>query len=90
MDPDANIAAQRRLIDQIHASPGDTDALAELAELTSALTDWLAAGGFFPDAPGWARTVTEAFQILARHAEVTTRDGHTVFRRVTAESGELP
>ncbi len=71
MDPDANIAAQRRLIALLHAEPGDTTARHDLAELNQALHDWLAHGGFSPSAPDWRDVQAVADLMLARLAPHT-------------------
>lgn len=50
MDPNANLATLRRLVDRIIAAPdlaGQDDAI-ELATLTEALDNWLSRGGFLP------------------------------------------
>lgn len=65
MDPDANIAAQRLLLMRLHADPTDQDARDDLTELSQALRDWLACGGFSPDAPDWAQVTAEGSRLLA-------------------------
>lgn len=50
MDPNANLAEQRRIVARVtrgKASDGDLDRLAELVE---ALDGWLSKGGFLPTA----------------------------------------
>ena len=52
MDPNANLAEQRRIL----ALPSDEttrEDLARLAELAGALDEWISGGGFLPDA--WQR-----------------------------------
>ncbi len=54
MDPDENLAAQRRLAHRIdsqeHPDPAD---VLHLCELVIALDEWIKAGGFLPAA--WRR-----------------------------------
>ncbi len=54
MDPDENLAAQRRIasriVDQEDPNPADVHCL---SELVIALDDWIKAGGFLPAA--WRR-----------------------------------
>jgi hypothetical protein len=58
MDPDANLASQKRLVKKIYASvnrgtkinPEDAE---ELAVLVEALDEWLARGSFLPTR--WSR-----------------------------------
>jgi len=69
MDPDANIAAQRRLIARLRAHPGDQDVRAELAGHLDAFIDWLAVGGFPPAASGWRQVTQEAAALLATATE---------------------
>lgn len=54
MDPNANLAEQRRLTARIlnNESDASQDAL-RLAELAEALDEWITKGGFLPDA--WVR-----------------------------------
>ena len=66
MDPDANIAAQRQLIARLHAEPGDPSTRHDLAELSQALHDWVARGGFIPAAPDWVNVQAVADLLLAR------------------------
>jgi hypothetical protein len=55
MDPDANLAEQRR----IHQNPEPTEAdLSRLAALTEALDAWLSDGGALPEA--WTKRVHES------------------------------
>lgn len=57
MDPDANLAEQRRIIARVFGSRYDevNDAadLDRLAELSQALDEWLSSGGSLPQA--WRR-----------------------------------
>lgn len=54
MDPNANLAEQRRLFSSLDKwTRADLERLAELAE---ALDEWISAGGFLPDA--WAAAFT--------------------------------
>lgn len=56
MDPNANLAEQRRLqkkIDEVMPSDDDTayvEDLVSLAVLVEAMDEWLSSGGFLPDA----------------------------------------
>jgi hypothetical protein len=51
MDPNANLAEQRRIVTRVIAGD-DSDAahLARLADLVQALDEWISRGGFLPDA----------------------------------------
>ena len=50
MDPNANLAEQLRLADQIQNSEWSNEDAALLAELVEALAAWLESGGFLPEA----------------------------------------
>lgn len=51
MDPNANLAEQRRIIAQIlDSDDGPSADWSRLAELQRALDEWLQNGGFLPDA----------------------------------------
>lgn len=62
MDPNANLAEQRRIQERLRErerdgsedyTDDDVDDWQRLAELTEALDDWIAGGGFLPTA--WSR-----------------------------------
>lgn len=62
MDPNANLAEQRRLVARIIAATDDIDRISEteiahdadrLAALVDALDEWICKGGFLPHA--WRR-----------------------------------
>jgi hypothetical protein len=48
MDPDANLAEQRKLAETIINGHGTRDDADRLAELVMGLDDWLTRGGFYP------------------------------------------
>lgn len=71
MDPNANLAEQRRIIAKILAEPGFLAKVGlcnDLAELAQALDGWISAGGFLPDA--WA----VAFTTRTTYAQRTGRN----------------
>jgi len=53
MDPNANLAEQRRLVDRINSGKASKGDLARLADLVDSLDAWLSKGGFLPTA--WER-----------------------------------
>ena len=53
MDPNETLSEIRRLIADHRAGRGYSGTLEEVAELVTALDEWLAGGGFLPN--GWAR-----------------------------------
>ena len=76
MDPNENLAEQRRICERLSAretsdpeeyESGDVDDWQRLAELAHALDEWLSGGGFLPEA--WKRPalpfVGQAEELLA-------------------------
>lgn len=53
MDPNANLAEQRRIIARINEGAPFVEDERRLAELAEALDEWLSNGGFLPEA--WQR-----------------------------------
>jgi hypothetical protein len=68
MDPNANLAEQRRIRVRVFAGKGTDADLDRLTELTQALDEWISNGGFLPDA--WAA----AFSTRTTYAQRTGRN----------------
>lgn len=48
MDPNANLAEQRRIVARIFAGEEQDGDAQRLADLANALDEWIAGGGFLP------------------------------------------
>ncbi len=50
MDPNENLSEQRQIVDRMLNGNEQPEDGMRLAELASALDEWMASGGFLPDA----------------------------------------
>lgn len=68
IDPDVNIAAQRRWTGRLLDTPDDLTVRIDLGELHEALDEHLAHGGLVPADPGWRDVQRRSGALMVRQS----------------------